>query len=71
MPTSWAEARAEVVGVWCEARSRSRVGVEIDLSCSFSRSVTVSWSLEVPSATEYEGSLRVLVRQLDGGVDTL
>ena len=48
MPTSWAEARAGVVVVWCEACSRSRVGVEIDFSCS--RSVTVSWSLEVPSA---------------------
>ena len=48
MPTSWAEARAGVVVVWCEACSRSSVCVEIDFSCS--RSVTVSWSLEVPSA---------------------
>ena len=39
MPTSWAEARAGVVVVWWEACSRSRVGVEIDFSCS--RSVTV------------------------------
>ena len=48
MPTSCAEARAGVVVDWWEACSRSMVGVEIDFSCS--RSVTVSWSLEVPSA---------------------
>lgn len=62
MPTSWAEARAGVVVVvaWCEACSRSTVGVgvEIDFSCSFSRSVTVSWSLEVPSALRGSGDSR-------------